>query len=199
MDNRLLLASNNQGKYLEFKSLLSDLQIELITPVDVSINKIVKEDGQTYTENAAIKAATYAKACNMVCIADDSGLEVDVLDGLPGLRSARYCPKPGATDYDRRVYLLNHLENKVYPWTARFRCVIALATPSGIMHFTEGICPGEIIFQERGSHGFGYDPIFLLPKLGKTMAELSMEEKNQVSHRARATMLVRPFVIDLFN
>ena len=199
MDKRLLLASNNEGKYLEFKSLLSDLKIELVTPAELGINKAITENGQTYTENAVIKASTYAKASNMVCIADDSGLEVDVLDGLPGLHSARFCPKPEATDFDRRVYLLSYLEGMAFPWTARFRCVIALTTPSGIAHFTEGVCPGEIIPSERGSYGFGYDPIFLLPKLGKTMAELSMEEKNRVSHRARATMLVRPFVIDLLT
>ena len=197
--SKILLASNNKGKLDEILALLADLNIELVTPAGLGLNMEVAEDGQTYAENAARKGLAFAQAANLLTLADDSGLEVDALNGAPGLYSARFSPKPGATDADRRAYLLAQLVDIPQPWKARFRCVIALATPSGEVKFSEGICPGEIIPEERGSNGFGYDPIFLLPELGHTMAQLEMHEKNQLSHRARAVLAAKPLLVELFR
>lgn len=188
---KLLLASHNRGKLLEIQALLADLQLELVSPMDLGLSLHVLEDGQTYQENAARKALAFAQAAGILSLADDSGLEVDALDGLPGLHSARFSPVPGATDQDRRALLLQKLQGKPQPWRACFRCVVALSSASGEMWFTEGVCPGVIIPEERGQNGFGFDPLFFLPELGKTMAELSMEEKNRLSHRARAVLAAR--------
>jgi XTP/dITP diphosphohydrolase len=188
---KLLLASYNQGKLHELQALLTDVPVDLISPASLNLSLDVVEDGLTYQENAARKALAFAQASGYLSLADDSGLEVDALEGQPGLYSARFSPIPGATDRDRRVLLLQKVQNKHRPWVARFRCVIALAAPAGKLYFSEGVCPGEIIPEERGQNGFGYDPIFLLPDLGKTMAELSMEEKNRLSHRARAVLAAK--------
>jgi XTP/dITP diphosphohydrolase len=188
---KLLLASNNRGKLLEIQALLADLPLELVSPADLGLSLDVTEDGQTYQENAARKALAFARAARILSLADDSGLEVDALDGLPGLHSARFSPVLGATDQDRRRLLLHKLQEKPQPWRARFRCVVALSTASGELWFTEGVCPGVIVPEERGQNGFGYDPVFFLPELGKTMAELSMEEKNWLSHRSRAVLAAR--------
>jgi XTP/dITP diphosphohydrolase len=184
--SKILVATLNMGKLKEIQALLADLPIELITPADLNLEMVVEETGNSYAENAGLKAVAFAKASGLISLADDSGLEVDALDGLPGLHSARFAPWSGASDADRRALLLEKLRLKDRPWTARFRCVVALATPTGEVQFAEGICPGEIIPEERGESGFGYDPIFLIPELGKTMAELDMEEKNKLSHRGRA-------------
>lgn len=189
---KLLLASENRGKIKEIHALLADMDLELVTPGGIGLQLDVAEVGSTYAQNAAIKAQAYAQASNLLTLADDSGLEVDVLDGMPGIRSARFSPLPDATDADRREYLLRKLHQHPRPWTARFCCVVALFTPDGPQHLAEGTCPGEIIPQERGTSGFGYDPIFLIPDLGRTMAELAMQEKNQLSHRARAVRASRP-------
>jgi XTP/dITP diphosphohydrolase len=194
----LLLATNNQGKMVEIQVLLQGLALQLVTPAHLGLGLNVIEDGQTYAENAARKASAFAQVARLVTLADDSGLEVDVLCGAPGLYSARYSPKSGADDADRRAYLLAQLQELPRPWIARFRCVIALAAPAGELYFAEGICPGEVIPEERGENGFGYDPIFLLPELGKTMAELSMFQKNQLSHRARAIRAAIPLLRELF-
>jgi len=196
--DRLLIASSNRGKLLEIQALLSGTEIQLVTPGDLGLNLDVPETGSTYAENAARKARAYARATQLLTLADDSGLEVAVLGGEPGLHSARYLSQPQATDADRRAYLLQKLQDHPRPWSARFRCIVALALPAGDsqpeIRFAEGICPGEIIPEERGHGGFGYDPIFLFPGLQRTMAELSMEEKNQVSHRARAVRAIRPIL-----
>jgi XTP/dITP diphosphohydrolase len=188
---KLLLASYNQGKLDELQALLADVSLELMSPASLNLSLEVVEDGLTYQENAAKKALAFAQAAGYLSMADDSGLEVNALDGQPGLHSARFSPIPGATDRDRRVLLLQKVQNKPRPWLARFKCVIALATPAGKLFFSEGVCHGEIIPEERGQKGFGYDPIFLLPELGKTMSELGMEEKNRLSHRARAVMAAK--------
>ena len=133
----------------------------------------------------------------MLTLSDDSGLEVEDLGGAPGIFSARYAPQLGATDSDRRVYLLHQLSPYPRPWAARFHCTVALASPDGAVHFSEGVCQGEIIPQERGMNGFGYDPIFLIPELGRTMAELNMEEKNRLSHRAQAVLAIQPLLLSL--
>lgn len=190
--DKLLLATGNPGKTREFIALLQGVNIELVTLQEISLRLDIQEVGKTYAENAALKAQAYARASRLLTLGDDSGLEVAALDGAPGLYSARYAPLPGATDADRRAYLLENLRSFSQPWLARFHCTVALATPAGEVHFADGICLGEIITEERGSNGFGYDPIFLIPELGRTMAELSMDEKNQVSHRARAVKAVIP-------
>ena len=194
---KLLVATNNRGKVMEILPLLEDLEIELVTPDQISLELHVDETGRTYAENAALKGVAFAKATGLLTLADDSGLEVDALDGRPGLHSARYSLKPGATDADRRAYLLHNLRGRPQPWTARFRCVIALVSAAGKVQFTEGVCEGQIIPDERGQNGFGYDPIFLLSELGRTMAELTRDEKNRLSHRARAVLAARPLLHSL--
>jgi len=196
---RLLLASTNPGKVREILDLLGDLPIEVVTPQQIGLELSILENGATYAENAAIKAQTYAPLAGMLTLGDDSGLEVDALGGLPGIRSARFSPLPGATDADRRQYLLQRLQTYPRPWTARFRCTVALATPAGELYFAEGECPGEIIPEERGQNGFGYDPIFLLNELDLTMAELTTEMKNRLSHRARALQAARPLLTILIT
>jgi XTP/dITP diphosphohydrolase len=194
---RLLLASNNPGKLREIQALLQDLEIELLTPRQLGLTLDVEESGQTYAENAALKGIAFARATGLLTMADDSGLEVDALDGAPGLHSARFSHRPGATDADRRAYLLEKLAGKARPWMARFRCVIAVVTPKGKARFAEGVCQGEIIPEERGQNGFGYDPLFLIPEFGLTMAELDMGQKNKLSHRARAVQAARAILAEL--
>ncbi len=190
--NKLLIATNNKGKVKELQDLLNNTGFELITPAAINLNLDVVEDGKTYIENATKKAIAFAEASGLVSLADDSGLEVDALDGAPGLHSARYHPKPGANDADRRAYMIENLKDKPRPWTAHFHATIAVAIPGRDVHILEGNCYGEIIPEERGTGGFGYDPIFLFPELHKTMAELEMEEKNRLSHRAKAVMNAIP-------
>ena len=186
----LLIATNNKGKIKELHDLLKDTGIELITPAQIHLDLDVLEDGQTYAENASKKAIAFARASGLVSLADDSGLEVDALGGAPGLYSARYGSPDGKklSDAERRAFLIRSLQGKPRPWAARFHATIAVTVPNGETHLVEGFCAGEIIPGERGTGGFGYDPIFLLSELGKTMAELTLEEKNRLSHRARAVM-----------
>jgi XTP/dITP diphosphohydrolase len=197
--SKLLIATNNKGKTREFRDLLKDSGIDFVTPAEINLSLEVKEDGSTYAENATKKALAFAKASGLISLADDSGLEVDVLDGAPGLYSARYSPKPGAKDSDRRALLIQNLGDKPRPWKAHFHATVAIARPSGEVELVEGNCYGEIIPEERGTNGFGYDPIFLLDELGKTMAELDMEQKNRLSHRARAVMNAMPILKRLFE
>jgi len=194
MPPKILVATTNKGKMREFQGLFTGLGLEILTPTDLNIDLDVDETGDTYAENATLKAKAYANFAQIPVLADDSGLEVDALSGAPGLRSARYSPKPGATDADRRSYLLEQLHPFPPPWTARFRCVIAIAEPSGALHFSEGTCEGQIISEERGQSGFGYDPIFLVEGRGLTMAELEFGEKNRISHRARAVQGAIPIL-----
>ena len=195
----LLIASGNIGKLREIEAILADFPVELHLPKQIGLDLDVEEDGANYAENAAKKALAYAEASGLPVLADDSGLEVDALGGQPGLYSARYAPWPDATDADRRRYLLQNLQGISRPWTAHFHCTVAIATPQGSLEFAEGDCPGEIIPEERGSNGFGYDPIFLIPELGQSMAELSMEQKKTLSHRARAVRASLPILKSLFR
>ncbi len=197
---RLLLATNNPGKVRELRRLLQPLtRVEILTPADLGLHLEVEEHGQTYAENALLKAHAFAQASGLVALGDDSGLEVDALDGRPGVYSNRFAPIPNASEADRRRYLLDLLQDKPRPWTARFRAVLAIALPEGGSFLATGVCEGEIIPQERGEHGFGYDPIFLLATLGRTMAELTLEEKNRLSHRARAAQEAIPILKGLFG
>ena len=186
MGDKLLLATNNQGKVREYKSLLQNIPYKLITFAEQGITTEVSEVGGSLEENARLKATVIADKSQLLTLADDSGLEVDALGGEPGPLSARYAGE-SASDRDRVNYLLSRLEG--VPWekrTARFRCVIAIATPNGKAEICSGECQGFITFEPRGEHGFGYDPIFYLPELDKTMAELPLSLKNQVSHRGQA-------------
>lgn len=197
--NRLLLATRNPGKLIEMQDLLQGLPLELILPESILPDLEVVEDGSDYAENAARKALAYQHGSGMVVLADDSGLEVDALGGAPGLHSARYSPIPGAKDADRRALLLSNLAPHPRPWVAHFHCTVAIATPAGELNFTEGDCPGEIIPVERGTNGFGYDPIFLLASSNHTMAELPTAEKNHLSHRALAIQAALPILARIFN
>jgi XTP/dITP diphosphohydrolase len=195
----LLLATNNKGKVAEIKALLGRAGLNLLTPAELGLALEIPEDGQTYAENASKKAAAYSQASGMVALGDDSGLEVDALDGRPGVHSHRFCPLPDATDADRRKYLLEKLQGLPRPWTARFRATVAVALPSGEVRLASGQCEGEIIPEELGTNGFGYDPIFFIPELGRTMAELEMNEKNRLSHRARAVQNAFPILREIFG
>lgn len=194
----LLLATNNQGKLAELRSLLNGLNINLLSPSDLDIDAQVKERGTNYLENAVLKAAIFAQASQTWTLADDSGLEVEVLDGAPGVYSARYAPQPGANDKDRRRFLVQNLEKHPRPWKAAFHSVVALVGPEGSPIVTRGICQGEIIPEGRGLGGFGYDRIFQLEGSDQTMAELSPEQKNSLSHRAKAIGKLIPVLQALF-
>ena len=197
--HRLLLATNNKGKVAEIKALLDGAGLTLLTPAEIGLALEIQEDGQTYAENASKKAVAFSLASGMVAMSDDSGLEVDALDGLPGLHSHRFSPKPEATDADRRKYLLEKLQGMRRPWTAHFQATVAVALPSGEVKLATGQCDGEIIPEEFGTNGFGYDPIFFIPELGLTMAELEMDEKNRLSHRARAVKNALPILKEIFE
>ena len=190
---KLLIATHNSGKIREYRQLLRDVPFELVSLEELGITQEVEETGQTFEENAWLKAQSYAALCRgrfETCpytLADDSGLEVDALGGEPSVRSARYGGNPHASDQDRLQLVLRKLEG--VPWerrTARFRCVIAIARPDGEGITVVGSVAGMIQYEPRGNGGFGYDPIFSLPSYGQTMAQLPLEEKNHISHRADA-------------
>lgn len=195
---KLLLATNNQGKLAELRSLLSDLDVELLSPADLGLDLQVEERGLNYLENAVLKAAIFADEAQMWTLADDSGLEVERLNGAPGILSARYSSQPDATDKDRREFLLEKLKEIPRPWKANFECVFALVGPEGSPIVTRGTCQGDIIPKGRGHGGFGYDRIFRLEANGLTMAELMPEEKNELSHRALAAKKLIPILETLF-
>ncbi len=185
---RLVLATNNPGKLAELRALAAPLGLEVVGLADLGLELQVVEDGRTFLENATKKALAAAEASGLPSLADDSGLEVAALGGRPGVHSARYAGL-GATDEDRIRKLLGELEG--VPWhrrTARFRCVMVLALPgrSEPLIVAEGACHGRITERPSGHGGFGYDPVFWHPASSKTFAEMAPEEKNRVSHRARA-------------
>lgn len=191
MAKRLLLATNNAGKAAEYRALLEGCGWELVTPRDLGLSLEVEEAGGDYAENARIKAEAFAKASGLVALADDSGIEVEALGGAPGPLSARF----GGEDIsdEQRVALLLERLKGVPPErrSARFRCLIAVARPEGEVSFFEGQCEGRVAEEPRGESGFGYDPVFLLPERGLTVAELPPEEKNAISHRGRAARQAR--------
>jgi XTP/dITP diphosphohydrolase len=188
---KLLLATSNLGKIKEYRLLLDGLGYEITTLAEEGITKVVTESGNNYEQNARLKAIAYAKLSQLTTLADDSGLEVDALNGEPGIKSARFAGK-AATDAERLSLLLARLEG--VPWerrTARFKCVIAIATPKGQTEICYGECRGMIALEAKGENGFGYDPVFFLREMNKTMAELPLEAKNQISHRAQASQKAR--------
>ena len=185
----IVIATRNEGKLREFQTLLRPLGCDIRSLKDLSIDVEIEESGDTFAENARLKAIGYSRWTPFPVLADDSGLEVEALGGHPGIHSARYAG-PGASDADRIRKLLVELEQcgglSAANAGARFVCALALARHGEVTLETEGICTGIIIRNARGTNGFGYDPIFLFSDLGKTFAELSDEEKNRHSHRAHA-------------
>jgi XTP/dITP diphosphohydrolase len=193
---KLLLATNNKGKLEELRVLLAGVPFDLVSPADVGLSLDVDENGKTYEANARIKAAAFSKASGVLTLADDSGLEVDALNGAPGVLSSRYAG-PGATDSQRVAYLLSKLEGiPLDKRGARFRCVIAISGPRDDMRLCSGSCRGVISLAPRGNNGFGYDPVFYLPRLSKTIAELAPDVKNRISHRARAAAGARKILLE---
>ena len=214
---KLLIATRNPGKLREYRQLLGDIPFELVSLDDLGIPDEVEETGETFEENARLKAATYGALSGVLTLADDSGLAVDALGGEPGVRSARYGEQSpqllfigksqeedfevglevNMSDQDRVRLLLRNLEGVPWPRrTARFRCVIAISTPPSLPdrgeelenpHLVVGAVAGMIEYEPRGDEGFGYDPVFYLPSYERTMAELPLEEKNRISHRADAS------------
>jgi XTP/dITP diphosphohydrolase len=188
---KLLLATSNPGKIREYCVLLDGLGYQITTLTEEGIAKIVTESGNNYEQNARLKAITYAKLSRLITLADDSGLEVDALNGGPGVKSARFAGE-AATDVEKVSLLLAKLNGVLWEKrTAHFKCVIAIANPGGRAEVCYGECHGMIALEAKGENGFGYDSIFFLPEIGKTMAELNLETKNQISHRARASQKAR--------
>ena len=193
----LLLATSNQGKIREYRFLLDGLDYQITTLAEQGITKVVTESGSSYEQNARLKAIAYARLSQLTTLADDSGLEVDALNGEPGVQSARFAGK-SATDAERVSFLLAKLKGVPQEKrTARFKCVIAIVSPEGQSELCYGECQGIIALEAKGQNGFGYDPIFYLPEIGKTMAELPLETKNQISHRARASQEARQVLLRL--
>ncbi|HPD60453.1 MAG TPA: XTP/dITP diphosphatase [Thermodesulfobacteriota bacterium] len=198
MTKKLVLGTRNQGKLAEFQLLLAGEDITLFSWNDFDYPFSVVEDGKTFWENAYKKAELTARITNEVSIADDSGLEINYLDQRPGVFSSRYAGYH-ASDEDNNTKVLQEMRGvPLSERKARFVCAIVICSPDGKWDRVEGACSGVIIESFRGKNGFGYDPIFLVPDLGKTFAELSQEEKNRISHRARAIEKLRPLLKKYF-
>jgi XTP/dITP diphosphohydrolase len=196
---RLVLATSNRGKLREFQRLLEGAGFELVTPADVGIDWHVEETGASFEENARLKAIDAARATGLPAFADDSGLEVDHLDGRPGIFSARYAggdrTDGSLTEREQCEMILREMHGVPDEQrSARFRCVIAIATPDGAVRTVDGVFEGRIAHEIRGAGGFGYDPIFQLPSRGVTSAQLSPEEKDALSHRGQAARKAVPIL-----
>lgn len=182
---QVVIATKNKGKAKDFEALFQPLGFEVVTMFDVAPDMEIEETGTTFEENAVLKAETLAKELKMIVIADDSGLAVDALDGAPGVYSARY-----AGDHDDEANIVKVLENLAgvpeEKRTARFMCALAIAGPEMDTTTVFGTCEGVILQEKRGTNGFGYDPVFFIPELGRAMAELTPEEKGAISHRGNA-------------
>ena len=196
---RLLLATNNAGKLAELRALLAPAGWTALHPAGLGLRLDVEETGSTYAENATLKAQAFAGAANLLALGDDSGLEVDALGGRPGLRSARYGGADMPHDEKIRLLLKELADVPDERRTARFRAVVVIAAPDGRTWQAEGTVEGRIAHAPRGAGGFGYDPIFLLPERGQTMAELADAEKSELSHRARAVRAALPYLDQLLR
>lgn len=185
MIKELVIATHNQGKMEEFKVLMKDLPVEIKCLADFEKVEEPEETGRTFAANARLKAQYYAKKTGVPCVADDSGLEVQALEGAPGVRSARYAGEE-ASDEDNNKLLLQNMKFQVKR-TCRFRCALAVAMPDGkIAYETDGVCDGMLLHEPLGTEGFGYDPLFWSTELHKGMGEATMQEKNRISHRGKA-------------
>lgn len=195
MDTKLLVATHNQGKVKEFAEMLADLDVAWLSLADVGVVEDVEETGQTFRENAILKGRFYAEVTGLLTLADDSGLEVDALQGQPGVYTARYGGK-GLSHEDRyRLLLANMQEVAIADRTARFRAVIVLVQPDGtVVGEAEGVCEGQIAMEPAGDGGFGYDPVFYLPQWERTMAEVGSAVKHQISHRGQALQRIEPLL-----
>ena len=195
---KLLIATKNRGKVVEIRSLMGlalQKNVEVSTLADMPPAGEPREVGKTFAENARIKALHYAQILKVLCVADDSGLSVDALGGMPGVLSARYAGK-GATDAQNNAHLLHELAKHPRPWKAAFVCVAVAALPGRVVAHATGTVQGEIVPVARGQEGFGYDPLFLVSSMGKTMAELPTEVKNKISHRGEA---IRTLIAEMKN
>ncbi|UCG26205.1 MAG: XTP/dITP diphosphatase [Chloroflexota bacterium] len=191
---KLLVATRNKGKVAELADMLADLQIKWLGLEDIPGVEEVAETGQTFEENAKLKASGYAAQSGLLTLADDSGLEVDALDDRPGVHTARYGGE-GLSPVQRYELLLEELRGVRWPERkARFRCVVALSTPTAMVGTASGVCEGVIALESAGEGGFGYDPIFYLPDKGRTMAQLAAGEKHRISHRGRAFAAITPLL-----
>jgi XTP/dITP diphosphohydrolase len=182
----LVVATRNRGKIREIREGLKGLGLRVFSLIDFPDVPEIEEDGESLAENALKKARFYSGYFGKLVLADDSGLEVESLKGLPGIFSARFAGE-GASSQENNQKLLGQMQGvPISKRGARFKCVMAMVSPDGKESIAEGSCKGRIGFREKGKRGFGYDPLFILPKYGKTMAELSLEEKNRISHRGKA-------------
>ena len=197
MMEKIVFATANEGKVKEIKEILKDFPIEVVSMKDMGITADIEENGSTFEENSLIKARTLVKLTGLPALADDSGLEVDYLNGEPGIYSARYLGRD--TDYDyKNNYIIDKLSDaKDKERSARFVCVISLVLPDGREFVERGVVEGLIGYEQKGENGFGYDPIFYLPEYGKTSAELSPDEKNKISHRGKALSAMKKLIMDL--
>lgn len=188
---RIVFATGNEGKMREIRMILADLGLEIVSMKEAGILADIEENGKTFEENARIKACGIAELCREIVLADDSGLEIDALNGEPGVYSARYLGEETSYHVKNRN-LIQRLEGvPEEKRTARFVCAIAAVLPDGRILETKASMEGRIGYEERGEHGFGYDPIFMLPELGKSTAEISASEKNRLSHRGKALCLMK--------
>ena len=194
MTRTVLVATHNRGKIAEYKDLLQGLALDWVGLADVGVTRDVAETGNTFEANAILKAAAYAAETKLLTLADDSGLEVDALNGEPGVLTARYGGE-GLTPKERYELLLRNLAGVSWEArTARFRCVIAVYDQGGLVGTAEGSCEGIIATEAAGEGGFGYDPVFYLPDWGKTMAQLPPGEKHKISHRGKAVAAIEPLL-----
>jgi XTP/dITP diphosphohydrolase len=198
---KLLIATNNLNKVQELREILADPPLAITTPAQEGLTLDPEENGTTFEENAIIKAQAFAQASGLLTLADDSGLEVDALGGEPGVYSARYGGTAKDDHAGRNRLVLDKLAALNVPWperTGRFRCVIALATPEGLLGTVEGVVEGYIAYEPKGSNGFGYDPIFFVPEFNQTLGEAPSPQKHSISHRGRAAraagLLIAQFV-----
>ena len=195
--DKIVFATTNAGKIKEIKEILADFDVEVVSMNEMNITTDIEENGTTFEENSLIKARAISKLTGLPALADDSGLEVDYLNGEPGIYSARYLGKN--TDYDyKNNYIIDKLKDaKDEERSARFVCVISLVLPDGREFVKKGVMEGKIGYEIKGENGFGYDPIFYLPQYGKTSAEISAEEKNKISHRGKALREMKEVITNL--
>ncbi|MGZ3525801.1 MAG: XTP/dITP diphosphatase, partial [Thermodesulfobacteriota bacterium] len=190
----MIVATRNRGKTREIREALKGLGVRIRSLSDFSNVPEIEENGKTFVDNALKKARYYTKYFGKVTLADDSGLEVDILKGLPGIYSARYAGEK-ASSQENNEKLLREMEGvPISKRGARFKCVIAVVSPDGREILAEGVCRGRIGFWEKGRRGFGYDPLFILLNHGKTVAQLSLKEKNKISHRGKALRKIRKMI-----
>lgn len=197
MMDKIVFATTNEGKVKEIKEILEGFPVEVVSMKEMNITTDVEENGNTFEENSLIKAREISKLTGLPALADDSGLEVDYLNGEPGIYSARYLGRD--TDYNyKNNYIIDRLkEAEDKERSARFICVISLVLPDGREFVKKGVMEGRIGYEIKGENGFGYDPIFYLPEYGKTSAELSSDEKNKISHRGKALRAMKEVIAEL--